>query len=133
MGFINRVGETLGYIASFYDSEIDPYTSEADDRTAVIADVHTDPNTGTVLEVGVGDPYTIYVIVQDSDGNLKLTRGGTFSYYEFTQPMDDRLTDEQWQEMLDTTPPDTPEWMQEELPITLQGALVSMVISRKES
>ncbi len=133
LDFINRVGETLGYIASFYDSEIDPYTSEADDRTAVIADVHTDPNSGTVLEVGVGNPYTIYVIVQDSEGNLKLTRGGTFSYYEFTQPMEDRLTDEQWQEMLDTTPPDTPDWMQEELHITLQGALVSMVISRKES
>ena len=66
---------------------------------AVIADVHTDPNTMSVLEEGVGRPMVIYVAVQ-IEGEVVLTRGGIFSYYEFTWPMDDRLTDEAWQDML---------------------------------
>jgi hypothetical protein len=31
--------------------------------------------------------------------------------YEFKHPMDDRLTDEKWKEMLETDPPDIPEWV----------------------
>jgi hypothetical protein len=34
--------------------------------------------------------------------------GGVFSYYEFKWPMDDRLTDEAWQEM--SPLPDRPAW-----------------------
>ncbi|MHA2262128.1 MAG: DUF3160 domain-containing protein, partial [Candidatus Thorarchaeota archaeon] len=75
-------------------------TSVADKYMSVIADVHTDPNTNTVLEEAVGDPLLIFVVVL-IDGEVKLTRGGTFSYYEFVQPMSDRLTDEAWRDMLD--------------------------------
>lgn len=68
---------------------------------ALIADVATDPN-GSVLEVGTGNIFTIYVIVP-VDGMLKLTRGGVYSYYEFPWPMDDRLTDEKWRGMMGIT------------------------------
>jgi hypothetical protein len=34
-----------------------------------------------------------------------------FSYYEFTHPMNDRLTDEKWRDMLKTNPKDLPEWL----------------------
>ena len=40
----------------------------------------------------------VVVLVNDQ---VTLTQGGVMSYYEFTWPMDDRLTDEDWQEMLD--------------------------------
>lgn len=116
--FIAHFGEEIGDIASFHDPEADPWVSEADDRMAIIADVHTDPNSGLCLEVGVGDPYVIYVVVQDSDGNLRLTQGGTFSYYEFKRTLNDRLTDEEWHEMLDSSPPAIPEWV----PIPLNAA-----------
>jgi len=33
------------------------------------------------------------------------------SYYEFKWPMSDRLTDEKWQEMLESNPPEPPEWI----------------------
>jgi hypothetical protein len=40
-----------------------------------------------------------------------LTKGGSFSYYEFTQPMDDRLSDEQWHQWLETgKAPAPPVW-----------------------
>ena len=113
--FIDYVGKSL-YRLTRFDVGDD---SHEEDRTAVIADVHTDLNSGKVLEVGVGDPYTIYVIVQDHKGNLYLTRGATFSYYEFEHPVTDRLTDEAWHNLLDTNPPDPPEWVQNSLNILL--------------
>ena len=45
------------------------------------------------------------------DGQLRLTRGGVFSYYEFTYPSGHRLTDEAWQEMLcRSLAPPPPAW-----------------------
>jgi hypothetical protein len=88
----------------------DPVTSDTDKYMSVIADVHTDPNSGTVLEEAVGDPMFIFVVVL-IDGEVKITRGGTFSYYEFVQPMSDRLTDEAWRDMLDQgLAPSFPDW-----------------------
>jgi len=116
LDFISNAGKTIAEVASFNDPSAEPLVNEADDRTAIIADVHTDPNTGQVLEVGTGNPFVIYVIVQDHTGKLFLTRGGTFSYYEFKNQMRERLTDEEWHEMLDTNPPDLPIWISESLP-----------------
>ena len=130
IGYINSAAMKIEDLASYDDPEYEEWVSVADDRMAVIADVHTDPNTEMVLEVGTGNPFVIYVIVQDHRGNLRLARGGTFSYYEFEQPMTERLTDEEWQDMLDNNPPSLPEWML----ITIPLASVNVVpqVSRKE-
>jgi hypothetical protein len=84
--------------------------TETDEDMAVIADVHTDLLAGQVLEEGVGHAFEIYVVVP-IQGKLYLTRGAAFSYYEFPHPVGDRLTDEQWQEMLnDDKAPSQPKW-----------------------
>jgi hypothetical protein len=45
------------------------------------------------------------------NGEYYLTRGATYSYYEFVRPLGDRLTDEQWQQMLlDGKAPAVPDW-----------------------
>ena len=76
---------------------------------AIIADVATDPN-GQVLEEGTGKISEIYVVVP-VDGKLKIAKGGVFSYYEFTHPMSDRLTDKKWREILNSEQaPKLPEW-----------------------
>ncbi|MHA1929233.1 MAG: DUF3160 domain-containing protein [Candidatus Thorarchaeota archaeon] len=105
---IEGAGSTLSSIVMMpTDDEI---TSDADEFMAVIADVHTDINTLSVLEEAVGNPMIIYVAVL-IDGQVVLTRGGSFSYYEFTQPMNDRLTDEAWQAMLEAgAEPPLPDW-----------------------
>jgi hypothetical protein len=105
----DRMAEHLRYITL----ECPEYFSSADSRMALIADVQTDPNSGKVLEVGVGNPLRIYVIVQTKNGDLKFTKGGTYSYYEFKVKMENRLTDEMWQEILDDYPPDMPNWISE--------------------
>ena len=104
---IRFIGERLEGITTFSAELTGELASEADERMAIVADVHTDTNSGQVLEEGVGDAFTIYAIVPD-EGRSTLTQGGVFSYYEFTQPMSERLTDESWQAM--SPKPDLPIW-----------------------
>lgn len=73
--------------------------TQTDERMALVADVHTDPNSGQVLEEATGDPARLYVLVE-IDAKPYVAQGATYTYYEFKQPMADRLTDETWQEML---------------------------------
>jgi hypothetical protein len=105
---IRNSGYTLGSVVELPTDDL--FVSDADDDMAVIADVHTDPNLEQVLEVGVGRPMMILVAVPIA-GQVVLARGGVFSYYEFTWPMEDRLTDEAWQQMLDSgQEPPLPSW-----------------------
>lgn len=67
-------------------------------NTAIVADVFTNAETGEVLELGTGIPYRIYVALNDGQGGKRIAVGYCFNAYEFTQAMNDRLTDEQWQE-----------------------------------
>jgi len=73
--------------------------SETDAKMALVADVHTDNNSLKVLEQGVGTPFLLEVRMKWRGGMTTLG-GAVFSYYEFKQPMKDRLTDEAWQKML---------------------------------
>jgi hypothetical protein len=76
---------------------------------AIVADVATNPN-GTVLEEAIGHINEIFVVVP-VDGKLQIAKGGVFSYYEFTQPLSDRLTDEAWRELIQSTnAPALPTW-----------------------
>ena len=126
LSFIHHLGKRFQLIASFNYGNENWYDVDADKRTALIADVFTDSNSGQVLEVAVGNPLLIYVIVQNQSGHLHLTRGVTFSYYDFKQPSSNRLTDEEWQEMLDSSPPEFPEWIADNLPI-IEIAAVMMI------
>lgn len=117
----------------FYGGELEHLTIAASDRSegeeggrgtmdeeaqaAVIADVATDPfPSPVVLEEGVGRVDEIHVVVpvveEDGTTTLQVAKGGVFSYYEFSWPGDDRLTDEKWREMLDSgQAPPRPEWI----------------------
>jgi hypothetical protein len=69
-------------------------------ETTLIADVHTDQNSGSVLEVASGNLDYCIVVYMRPDGHVEAAVGPVLSYYEFTHPMSDRLTDEAWREML---------------------------------
>jgi len=80
-------------------------------ETTIIADVHTDTNTGLVLEEGVGYVNLILVAYKCPDGQIIAGAGPVFSYYEFKQPMSDRLTDEEWKQLLEKgLQPNLPSW-----------------------
>ena len=75
--------------------------AEVDRRVALVADVHT--AVPEVLEEAVGHAAEILAIVP-IEGKLQLTRGAVFTHYEFRWPMNNRLTDEAWQRMLERGP-----------------------------
>ncbi len=80
-------------------------------KSSVVADVHTDGNTKQVLEEGVGKIKTMVVAYQLPDKRILIGVGPVFSYYEFKQPMANRLTDEAWRLMLKNNPPPEPDWV----------------------
>lgn len=65
---------------------------------ALVVDVATDPN-GSCLELGTGRPNEIIVVIT-VDGVKKAAFGSVYSYYEFEQPLSDRLTDHEWKQMI---------------------------------
>ncbi len=85
-------------------------TRAMDCPSPIVADIATDPN-GRCLEIATGKPANIYVAVY-FDGKVRIAHGTVFSYYEFEQPISQRLTDEQWREKLNdwNNPPAMAEW-----------------------
>lgn len=65
---------------------------------ALIVDIATDPN-GEVLEAGTDDPSIIYVVVK-VDGKIKIASGSVYTFYQFRWPMENRLTDSEWHQMM---------------------------------
>ncbi len=97
----------------YYHSHIGSLNEMADGedtKTILVSDVHSDPNSGNCLQEGVGPVRLMIVVVPTDDGNIA-TMGAVFEHYEFTHPMSDRLTDEQWTAMLDDgTAPEPAPW-----------------------
>src|SRR5690606_28351357 len=85
--------------------------AEPPKMAALVADVASNPDTGEVLQVGTGHVDYIFVITDSPDG-LQLTRGTVYSFYEFTGPIDNRLTDEAWREQVASGEiPPRPAWV----------------------
>ncbi len=91
---------------------LEKIASETDAKMALAADVHTDTNPPErCLEEAVGTPFLL-TVTMPIDGKKTTLHGAVFSYYEFKQPIKDRLTDEAWQKMLDDADkrPALPQW-----------------------
>ncbi len=91
------------YISTF-DQVLAPLQSDLSvaqaAATTLVADVHTDSNTDSVLEEGVGYVKLVVAAYEIPGGHRVLGAGPVFSTYEFKWPMADRLTDEAWTNLL---------------------------------
>ncbi len=128
LSFIQILGKRFIKIAAFNYGK-NTYDIDLSRKPVLIADVFTETNSKQALEVAVGNPFVIYAIAQKHTGALYLTRGVTFSYYEFLHPSNDRLTNEQWREMLETNPPPQPSWITENIPIIGSSQSLTMVVT----
>ena len=87
-----------------------------DEMAAIVADIASgrdrETDTITVVEVATGYVDRILVLVPDDEGRFHVASGGVYSYYEFLQPVSDRLTDEAWRAMLQAgEAPSRPAWI----------------------
>ena len=105
--------EEYEFIRNF-EQNIAPMLENVDTMSQIsilVADVYTD-GEGRVLEEGTGKLDLIIVAYKQPDGRIVLGAGPVMSYYEFWQPSGERLTDEEWREMLANNPPERPEWVE---------------------
>lgn len=107
--YLNYLAEKLEELGVGVDSA-DPWMSIGL-KTTLVADVHTCGREEMVLEEAVGKVDLIVVACPQPDGSAFLAAGPVLSYYEFKHPMEERLTDEKWQELLDSpNKPERPAW-----------------------
>jgi hypothetical protein len=83
-----------------------------DQKAALIADVATGlaPDGSLLaLEEAIGQPTLLYVVLPGQP--IRLATGAVYSYYEFPVVVANRMTDEQWQAMVEGgTNPSMPDW-----------------------
>ena len=72
------------------------YPSPEKHPAALVVDIATDAENMTCLEVATGNPMMITTLVE-VDGKLRVATGAVYSFYQFEQPLSDRLTDDAWQ------------------------------------
>ena len=92
----------INCIRNFGDELEDITGSASSDgkETTINANVHTDTNSAQCLEEAVR--YVDYIVgkVKCPDGSWAAMWGPVFSYHEFKQPINNRLTDEEWKDRL---------------------------------
>lgn len=114
-----------GQLEHFWFEAVAPegeeYYSPQEQPAALAADVATDPN-GTVLQTAT-NVGTLYVIV-NVDGSPRLASGAVYTFYQFTRPADQRMTDQDWWVQLGKMPDADGEfhWQDRPVPAAWTGA-----------
>jgi hypothetical protein len=109
---IQEYGQYLEGLEQFSTSEPGRTLSPTAEKCPLVADVHSDYTSSPpqALEEATGYPLFLYAAFE-SDGQLQVFAGATYAYYEFTVPVDGRLTDEAWAALLDSgIAPPRPAW-----------------------
>ena len=95
---IREYGGTLEHfwIEAVEDRTDADYLDPQEIPASLVTDIATDPN-GTVLQIGNAKPAEILVVVP-IEGKLRLASGVVYNFYQFEQPIGERLTDTEWRE-----------------------------------
>jgi len=76
-------------------------SEDGPDPVALVTDVANNPDAGVVLQEGVGKVDYIYAVVPaPKGGGYQMVRGGVFTYYEFVNDINQRMTDEEWRALV---------------------------------
>ncbi len=78
--------------------EANAITDTSSLQMALVADVALDAVAGRVLEVGIGTPQRIVVLVKDASGGTRLTLGYVYSWFEFDSTK--RWSDSEWKTII---------------------------------
>ena len=77
----------------------DGYMTSRTFPAPLVTDIATNADRGTVLEIATGQISEVLAIAPVK-GQLRLVSGGVYSFYQFEQPMGERLTDTKWRQMM---------------------------------
>ena len=82
----------LTFMAQPFEA-VDP--TETSGQTALIADIHTDMVENQILYEATAKPYLMLAIV-GNENSSRVVAGLAYNHYELTDPIGQRLTDENW-------------------------------------
>jgi len=112
--FIENIGGELSiprYGLPHHRDVTEEFMGDDENDMRIVADVHTNVDVGLALEEAVGRPMELYMVCP-VNGNPVVCIGVVYSYYEFKQPIGNRLTDEEWRKMLEQgREPGMAEWI----------------------
>jgi hypothetical protein len=117
LAWIRNIPKQLSNLVIALLSNGGAYADDPDSlRMALVADVFTNAEIALVLETAVGIPFRLYIPLYDKQGGKRIALGYGFSYYEFSQPMSNRLNNDEWKAIVYKENPDMknylPSWMQ---------------------
>jgi hypothetical protein len=95
-----RLDGWLSAIIKILDKKFNDPVSRPNSRASVVADIFTDPNYQSILEVATGYLENLIVKVPGFNGSDILAVGPVFSYFEFQTSVNNRLTDPEWRGIL---------------------------------
>ncbi len=112
--FIEYIGRRLEQLTIAMEPTAWSFSTGGDGRqqrgVALVTDIHTNSQRAEALHIAIGRIFNLWAIVPSGVGE-RLTQGGALSFYEFTAPMSDRLTDAQWADRVDKDAlPPRPVW-----------------------
>ena len=90
--FFNSYGERL---IALQGNDLESPADRLFPWMALVADLLSKSDSGICFEVATGGAMPIYIAMKH-EGNQYLFKGAVYSYYEFWQPINERLTDEAW-------------------------------------
>ncbi len=110
--YIQKVGGRLARLIKFPEAILSEIGCADDKYQDIIVDVFTKPGVDDVLQIGVGKPLNLFVLIDDKGGR-RICRGTMLSYYEFHHPASNRFTNAQWRRMgMENSRPEKPAWTQ---------------------
>lgn len=96
----------LAYLADPFDGGQQPDEDSA--KTELIADIHTDAVSGSILYEATARPYVMLALV-GNEKSPRLVIGLAYNHYELTAPLGgNRLTDEDWKKTVYDEPQNLP-------------------------
>ncbi len=115
ISLIQTYGQELEGLEQFGTDAQGLTLSPVPEKSPLVADVHSDYVTSPARALEEATGYPLYLFAAfELDGQLQVFVGASYSYYEFTAPIDKRLTDEEWIVLLDTgNAPPRPQWTDE--------------------
>ncbi|MBN2441831.1 MAG: DUF3160 domain-containing protein [Spirochaetales bacterium] len=97
-----------GYEVDYFFTDVS-FVPESDAKSHVITDIFN--YNDSVLHEAVGKLHPIIIFYEEpGDSTLRAAIGYTLSYYEFLESGYNRIDDDEWEIILNSSPPQRPSW-----------------------
>ena len=96
LNFIQKIGLTLETLSQLPMPVAKALNAQQTGTVPMVTELYPDYRDQMALQAGLGHVFMLLALIQTKDG-AQVVHGGTFSYYEFQQPLGKRITEKEWE------------------------------------